>query len=55
MVARLPRQKPVAHRAAVQPGHQQHPATVLLARQVVGEVVALSHGCHERINVSVAP
>ena len=55
MVGRLPRQGPVAHRAAVQPGHQQDPLAGLLAGQAVGEVVALSHGGHERIRSASDP
>jgi len=55
ILGRLPRQEPVADRAAVQPGDQQHPATVVLASQVVGEVVALPEGCRERVKVGDGP
>ena len=55
VVGRLPRQEPVADRAAVQPGHQQHPATVLLAGQVVGEVMTLPEDRDERLKVGVGP
>ena len=36
-------------------GHQHHPATVLLAGQVVGEVVTLAEDRDERLKVGVGP
>ena len=42
LLGRLALQEHLAGRAAVQLGHQHHPATALLPRQAVGEPVALS-------------
>jgi hypothetical protein len=41
-------QEHLADRPALQPGHQHYPATALLARQAVGEPVALTEDCHQR-------
>ena len=47
LLGRLEVQEQLADRAALQPGHQHHPATALLPHQAVGEPVALSQGRHE--------
>jgi hypothetical protein len=53
LLGRLAVQEYLADRAALQPGHQEHPATALLPRQAVGEPVALSKPRHERGKVGV--
>ena len=53
LVGRLALHEYLADRPAVEPGHQQHPATVLLPRQAVGEPVALAQDHHQRSKVGV--
>jgi hypothetical protein len=53
LVGWLALQEHLAGRAAVEPGHQQDSATALLARQAVGEPMALSQDRHQRGKVGV--